>query len=163
MFSLEIIIPIIVVAAVCAVYIILRGRRDERRAREAGEKLRPIPMDDPLVAGGAAMRPAPDAPAPKPAASAAVPMEPVFNPDAAKPSEESELFEPQSPSDEPPIYRQLEAEEEAQRAADEAEAQAAAQAAEPESGERHPAEPPVDSMIEWILDIAPREDRKSVV
>ena len=50
MFSLEIIIPIIVVAAVCAVYIILRGRRDERRAREAGEKLRPIPMDDPLVA-----------------------------------------------------------------------------------------------------------------
>ena len=62
MFSLEIIIPIIVVAAVCAVYIILRGRRDERRAREAGEKLRPIPMDDPLVAGGAAMRPAPDAP-----------------------------------------------------------------------------------------------------
>lgn len=120
MFSLEIIIPIIVVAAVCAVYIILRGRRDERRAREAGEKLRPIPMDDPLVAGGAAMRPAPDAPAPKPAASAAVPMEPVFNPDAAKPSEESELFEPQSPSDEPPIYRQLEAEEEAQRAADEA-------------------------------------------
>lgn len=40
MFSLEIIIPIIVVAAVCAVYIILRGRRDERRAREAGEKLR---------------------------------------------------------------------------------------------------------------------------
>lgn len=157
MFSLEIIIPIIVVAAVCAVYIILRGRRDERRAREAGEKLRPIPMDDPLVAGGAAMRPAPDAPAPKPAAGAAAPMEPVFNPDAAKPSEESELFEPQSPSDEPPIYRQLEAEEEAQRAADEAEAQAAAQAAEPESGERHPAEPPVDSMIEWILDIAPRE------
>ena len=57
MFSLEIIIPIIVVAAVCAVYIILRGRRDERRAREAGEKLRPIPMDDPLVAGGAAIRP----------------------------------------------------------------------------------------------------------
>ena len=145
MFSLEIIIPIIVVAAVCAVYIILRGRRDERRAREAGEKLRPIPMDDPLVASGAAMRPAPDAPAPKPAASAAAPMEPVFNPDAAKPSEESELFEPQSPSDEPPIYRQLEAEEEAQRAA------------EPEGGERHPAEPPVDSMIEWILDIAPRE------
>jgi len=84
-------------------------------------------------------------------------MEPVFNPDAAKPSKESELFEPQSPSDEPPIYRQLEAEEEAQRAADEAEAQAAAQAAEPESSERHPAEPPVDSMIEWILDIAPRE------
>ena len=157
MFSLEIIIPIIVVAAVCAVYIILRGRRDERRAREAGEKLRPIPMDDPLVASGAAMRPAPDAPAPKPAASAAAPMEPVFNPDAAKPSKESELFEPQSPSDEPPIYRQLEAEEEAQRAADEAEAQAAAQAAEPEGGERHPAEPPVDSMIEWILDIAPRE------
>ena len=157
MFSLEIIIPIIVVAAVCAVYIILRGRRDERRAREAGEKLRPIPMDDPLVASGAAMRPAPDAPTPKPAASAAAPMEPVFNPDAAKPSEESELFEPQSPSDEPPIYRQLEAEEEAQRAADEAEAQAAAQAAEPEGGERHPAEPPVDSMIEWILDIAPRE------
>ena len=114
-------------------------------------------MDDPLVAGGAAMRPAPDAPAPKPAASAAAPMEPVFNPDAAKPSKESELFEPQSPSDEPPIYRQLEAEEEAQRAADEAEAQAAAQAAEPESSERHPAEPPVDSMIEWILDIAPRE------
>ncbi len=37
MFSLEIIIPIIVVAAVCAVYIILRGRRDERRAREAGK------------------------------------------------------------------------------------------------------------------------------
>ena len=73
MFSLEIIIPIIVVAAVCAVYIILRGRRDERRAREAGEKLRPIPMDDPLVAGGAAMRPAPDAPAPKPAAEAAAP------------------------------------------------------------------------------------------
>lgn len=107
MFSLEIIIPIIVVAAVCAVYIILRGRRDERRAREAGEKLRPIPMDDPLVAGGAAMRPAPDAPAPKPAASAAAPMEPVFNPDAAKPSKDSELFEPQSPSDEPPIYRQL--------------------------------------------------------
>ena len=32
MFSLEIIIPIIVVAAVCAVYIILRGRRDQRRA-----------------------------------------------------------------------------------------------------------------------------------
>ena len=157
MFSLEIIIPIIVVAAVCAVYIILRGRRDERRAREAGEKLRPIPMDDPLVASGAAMRPAPDAPTPKPAASAAAPMEPVFNPDAAKPSEESELFEPQSPSDEPPIYRQLEAEEEAQRAADEAEAQAAAQAAEPEGGEHHPAEPPVDSMIEWILDIAPRE------
>ena len=94
MFSLEIIIPIIVVAAVCAVYIILRGRRDERRAREAGEKLRPIPMDDPLVAGGAAMRPAPDAPAPKPAASAAAPMEPVFNPDAAKPSKESELSEP---------------------------------------------------------------------
>ena len=62
MFSLEIIIPIIVVAAVCAVYIILRGRRDERRAREAGEKLRPIPMDDPLVAGGAGMRPAPDPP-----------------------------------------------------------------------------------------------------
>ena len=157
MFSLEIIIPIIVVAAVCAVYIILRGRRDERRAREAGEKLRPIPMDDPLVASGAAMRPAPDAPTPKSAASAAAPMEPVFNPDAAKPSEESELFEPQSPSDEPPIYRQLEAEEEAQRAADEAEAQTAAQAAEPEGGERHPAEPPVDSMIEWILDIAPRE------
>ena len=74
MFSLEIIIPIIVVAAVCAVYIILRGRRDERRAREAGEKLRPIPMDDPLVASGAAMRPAPDAPAPKPAASAAAPI-----------------------------------------------------------------------------------------
>ena len=43
MFSLEIIIPIIVVAAVCAVYIILRGRRDERRAREAGEKLRQSP------------------------------------------------------------------------------------------------------------------------
>ena len=37
-------------------------------------------------------------------------MEPVFNPDAAKPTEESELFEPQSPSDEPPIYRQLSAE-----------------------------------------------------
>ena len=33
MFSLEIIIPIIVVAAVCAVYIILRGRRDVAPAR----------------------------------------------------------------------------------------------------------------------------------
>ena len=42
MFSLEIIIPIIVVAAVCAVYIILRGRRDERRAREVEEMGGPV-------------------------------------------------------------------------------------------------------------------------
>lgn len=90
--------------------------------------------------GGAAMRPAPDAPAPKPAASAAAPMEPVFNPDAAKPSKESELLSPNRlrmsrPSTASSKQRKKRSALLTRRKL------RPLLAAEPESSERHPAEP----------------------
>ena len=158
---LEVLIPIFIIAAACGGYLFIRGKRDERRAREAGDKLRPIPINDPLTESRAMLR---EAAAAASAASAEAtsgvkaPTEPVFNPASRreKTSDEEELFEPGRPSDEPPIYHQLEAEEEAQRIAEEEAARAAAAEAE-EDGERHPVAPPVDDMIEWVLSISPKD------
>lgn len=150
MFSVQVIIPILVIAAVCMGVLYWRSKREEDRAREASEKLRPIALNDPL----SEPRPS-DLMASGPAEG----VEPVLaagnGAGADRPDPDAE-FEPREPSAEPPLYRLLEKEDEAEKAA------AVAAAEEVESD--RPAEagrgrefPPIDPMVEWVLDISPRE------
>lgn len=151
MSSLEILIPIIVVAVILVGLIFWRSKREEKRAREAGGNLRKVKTADPLAGTESRVEPDLIAQATERARQAAEgKLDDAIKPDPTlgRLLDESEI--PQ-PTEEPPIYAELEREEEAQAKAEEKKAEAEEAALDPRSR----AVPPVDSAIEWILDIAP--------
>lgn len=169
MYSAEILIPVIIVAAVFAGGLYWRSKKkDDVRLSKQKESLRGSrdPLSDPAV--GARAEPAAPAAA-SPAAAApsktAEAVEPIFAPDVPPAAGEPAGSVPApEPSAEPPLYRRLEEEEEAQARAEMAAAAAAEEASlaardagESDEGSRRRALPPVDPAIQWVLDIAPRE------
>lgn len=144
--SLEILIPIIVIAVILVALIFWRSKREEKRARESGGKLRSVQTADALAGSEPRVEPDLIAQATERARKAAdgeLNSTIKADPTLGRLLDESEI---PTPTEEPPIYAELEREE-----AEEAKKESAEQSADPRSR----AVPPVDSAIEWILDIAP--------
>ncbi|MDO5531397.1 hypothetical protein [Sutterella sp.] len=147
MFSVEILLPILVIAAFLVGFILWRSKKEERIARNAGLKLRSATMDDPLTVSASRVEPDLAAEEEKPAEALSQPEPSLPDPDQTR----SPADEVPPPSEEPPIYDELEREE-ARRA--EAAARSRTEA-ENLRDNRDRATPPVDPAVEWVLDIAP--------
>lgn len=149
--SLEILIPIIVIAVILVALIFWRSKREEKRARESGRKLRSVQTADALAGSEPRVEPDLIAQATERARKAAdgeLNSTIKADPTLGRLLDESEI---PTPTEEPPIYAELEREEAEAARAEEAKKESAEQSADPRSR----AVPPVDSAIEWILDIAP--------
>lgn len=149
--SLEILIPIIVIAVILVALIFWRSKREEKRARESGRKLRSVQTADALAGSEPRVEPDLIAQATEHARKAAdgeLNSTIKADPTLGRLLDESEI---PTPTEEPPIYAELEREEAEAARAEEAKKESAEQSADPRSR----AVPPVDSAIEWILDIAP--------
>ena len=149
--SLEILIPIIVIAVILVALIFWRSKREEKRARESGRKLRSVQTADALAGSEPRVEPDLIAQATERARKAAdgeLNSTIKADPTLGRLLDESES---PTPTEEPPIYAELEREEAEAARAEEAKKESAEQSADPRSR----AVPPVDSAIEWILDIAP--------
>lgn len=149
--SLEILIPIIVIAVILVALIFWRSKREEKRARESGGKLRSVQTADALAGSEPRVEPDLIAQATERARKAAdgeLNSTIKADPTLGRLLDESEI---PTPTEEPPIYAELEREEAEAARAEEAKKESAEQSADPRSR----AVPPVDSAIEWILDIAP--------
>lgn len=149
--SLEILIPIIVIAVILVALIFWRSKREEKRARESGRKLRSVQTADALAGSEPRVEPDLIAQATERARKAAdgeLNSTLKADPTLGRLLDESEI---PTPTEEPPIYAELEREEAEAARAEEAKKESAEQSADPRSR----AVPPVDSAIEWILDIAP--------
>ena len=149
--SLEILIPILVSAVILVALIFWRSKREEKRARESGRKLRSVQTADALAGSEPRVEPDLIAQATERARKAAdgeLNSTIKADPTLGRLLDESEI---PTPTEEPPIYAELEREEAEAARAEEAKKESAEQSADPRSR----AVPPVDSAIEWILDIAP--------
>ena len=149
--SLEILIPIIVVAVILVALTFGRSKGEEKRARESGGKLRSVQTADALAGSEPRVEPDLIAQATERARKAAdgeLNSTIKADPTLGRLLDESEI---PTPTEEPPIYAELEREEAEEARAEEAKKESAEQSADPRSR----AVPPVDSAIEWILDIAP--------
>lgn len=149
--SLEILIPIIVIAVILVALIFWRSKREEKRPRESGGKLRSVQTADALAGSEPRVEPDLIAQATERARKAAdgeLNSTIKADPTLGRLLDESEI---PTPTEEPPIYAELEREEAEAARAEEAKKESAEQSADPRSR----AVPPVDSAIEWILDIAP--------
>ena len=149
--SLEILIPIIVIAVILVALIFWRSKREEKRARESGGKLRSVKTADALA--GTEPRVEPDLIAQateraRQAADGELSSTIKADPTLERLLDENEI---PTPTEEPPIYAELEREEAEEAKAEEAKTEKTEVPADPRSR----AVPPVDSAIEWILDITP--------
>lgn len=150
--SNQTILIFIAAAAVVLLALFWRSKREERRVRAAQEKFQ-TNVEDPLTRSTRhepEMSSMPDdddedeAPARTPV-EPVLPQEPTVG--GLKPAAKSAAM----PSDEPPIYDELEAEAEEQEREEERAADAASVQPEFQSY------PPVDAEVEWVLDITPGE------
>ena len=153
--SNETIFIFIAAAAVVLLALFWRSKRDERRVRAAQEKLLKN-LDDPLTVVARQepeMSSMPedeeDAADSDAAGERRAEVRAGALPGGAAAAAQQPVPGPSRPSDEPPVYDELEAEEE--RRAREEQANEEAPAVELQS------QPPVDGQIEWVLDITPGE------
>lgn len=154
MSSVEILIPVFVIAVILIGLVYWRSKREEKRAGASSMgSLRSIKTEDPLVESAARVEPGlvSAASIEKAAAQAAAAAEGVVDREPASAAAGE-------PSDEPPVYDVLEREEAERKAAE------AAEKEEPEVEEEENPKtaaaretPPVDPALEWLLDIAPVE------
>ncbi|WP_295479430.1 hypothetical protein [uncultured Sutterella sp.] len=155
MSSVEILIPILVIAVVLIGLVYWRSKREEKRASAPGMgSLRSIKTEDPLVESAARVEPGlvSAASIEKAAAQAAAAAEGEVDREPASAAAGE-------PSAEPPVYDVLEREEAERKAAEAAEKEEEPEDEEEESPKAAAARetPPVDPALEWLLDIAPVE------
>ena len=129
--SLEILIPIIVIAVILVALIFWRSKREEKRARESGGKLRSVQTADALA--GSEPRVEPDLIAraterARKAADGELNGTIKADPTLGRLLDESEI---PIPTEEPPIYAELEREEAEEARAEEAKKESAEQSAHP--------------------------------
>lgn len=146
MSTLDILIPIAIIAVILVGFIVWRSKRDEKRSRG----LKDVHTDDPLM-GHTPGRVEPDlvnAGSHENAPAAKTTYE-----EENRPESEGDAFAERipAPSQEPPIYKVLERQEEDRLRREEEAAKLAAE----EVLDRQ--RPPVNGAIEWVLDISPAD------
>ncbi len=155
-----ILVPVAIIALVLIGFFVVRSRRQERRARDAGERLRKVPTEDALTKADARVEPGLIERSAATAAALARDMEESEPRAAASSNGSAEEDKPiehgrddLNPSETPPVYPELEREE-----AERAESRRAERAQKDQlRDEPDRAAPPVDPAVEWVLDIAPAD------